>query len=1056
MRAGESAGAFIPQTMQPQPIATSLSASASTISLAPHVPVRGTASPLPPASSVDLLKLQYMDSKLNPFPGMKTLEEQRNRARGLAASASSPDVSFPGGGQDEDHPPLSSSSIPSTPMQALEPTRGPKLYHQASDTRLLAKYNQNASPVLTSPSTSQTDYFNVSTGTPRSGLSQPQSSGGSGKLPTTVPGVKQWMKMFLPQPQSVNQPAPAALSSPPVLELPAALSPTPGRRLSLSAIFKQQKEVDLSTDWEDVGLLTPSPSQLPQKQQPVPQASKQDTNEGHKSPSVATYYKAGSVRSSANSNSAGTAGLRSDPSDTERTPKVKNTIFTDSIAESNLSSLPCNSSTSLAPASTTPDLSQSSDYPPPTTSESSSTSSHYSLPGVGQQGAVVLERLDEGLATRGSRIPSWAPSIDEHSRKLILSAAVLQVVKSDTVKDRFLFLFNDILVIAKPILQDKDNLLELHQKPSPPDRRYIVKNVVLLSQLRFNADRSEPSTATKASYGSSAPRNPAIRQFISNFAKEPDLAVTTLFSRSGVSDDRNLLGQLLFKTFELDRVKLGEYLARRTTKSELKAYLDSFGFYGLRIDLALRVFLLSFHLPSRPKDLEYLLDSFAARWYEANRQEVVYDKDLAIRLVRTIIQLNDLLHKGIASDVGRTEYPQSNISSRDFINAMRRFDARGSVPDDLLDTIYESIHRERLSQARNVPSSSDVLILVKKPVPPRLTYKVQSEPIIVRIPAADPGLTIQLYGQGLRFDPPELTFSKSPEASFRVTGEAVGSKRVVMLRSGPNAIKYTGLPFSNDIVVERAFMRNTFQVAFLDHHNAKRRYMFSVDDPVMRHQWVLSLKNQAADAKMGAVPPVAVGSPESIRFYKAAHSLAFRILQESLVGLGSVPTSSSSSKKTPDGLPGGLGSGLLGSSQKHGNGHVNGDKATIRGPSHLRSKSRSKFYHKYGAGKDELDLSDGQDMDEYNDGGVTSDTQLDEPFSPPNDNQLLHLNGPIWSSQDIVLQCSQNSAISLILSHLQASGSSASSLEHHQQHLHHHYQHQQQHQQQYQPGIVSQ
>jgi serine/arginine repetitive matrix protein 2 len=72
----------------------------------------------------------------------------------------------------------------------------------------------------------------------------------------------------------------------------------------------------------------------------------------------------------------------------------------------------------------------------------------------------------------------------------------------------------------------------------------------------------------------------------------------------------------------------------------LKAYIGCLGFGGVRIDRALRVFLQSLHLaPPSQHSLDYVSDSSASRWYDANGDLVAYDKDLAIWLVRAIIQL---------------------------------------------------------------------------------------------------------------------------------------------------------------------------------------------------------------------------------------------------------------------------------------------------------------------------------------------------------------------------------------------------------------------------------
>jgi hypothetical protein len=297
----------------------------------------------------------------------------------------------------------------------------------------------------------------------------------------------------------------------------------------------------------------------------------------------------------------------------------------------------------------------------------------------------------------------WANAIDDPPRKLVLSSPVLQVVNSNTVKDRFLFLFNDILVIAKPI-QDQDALMD-SLKPDPMARKFVAKSVVLLRDLRFSADREETQTRTNSI--SSSPRHPMMRTFVLQFAKDPDHAISSLFEKAGRRDDPIALAQLLFRTLELDRAQLGEYLSRRTSKMTLKAYVDNFGFTSVRVDKALRVFLYSINIPERTghtytySPLDALLDTFASRWYEANAGIVAYDKDLAVRLVRAIVQLNEVLHGGIAQEPGPTGYPRRNVTGRDFLEAFRRYDGRGLATDEMLNNIYDSIRREKLSQARS-------------------------------------------------------------------------------------------------------------------------------------------------------------------------------------------------------------------------------------------------------------------------------------------------------------------------------------------------------------------
>ena len=946
-----------PVQVQAPPLMQSPSASASILSLAPHAPPRGSVSPIPPASSADMSK--YRDAKLFPFPGMLRLEEER-RAKGYPpASASSPDVSMQSNLHEDTQGQSLTSSSSNTPAQTPELNRERKLSHQNSDSRLVARYGLDASSSTSPPSSHHPDYVNASPSAIQNGNSY--------KLPMTLPGVKQWLsknskkKTLSPGPSSGTS---VAISPTPTMDMqPTVIT---DKKPSLSDIVGR-KENEPITEWEDVA--------------PAPDSANSDTH--LKKPNGARAPRNGVLLN-------GTKSPQLDHLENDQTPKVQNVVPLDLPESPYKFSTNPSSLTRLY----TPDPSSVSDYPAATASESSSTtSSQISLEVHESPGSVVLERLDEKLA-RGTRSPIWASALDDPPRKLILSSPVLQVVNPNTVKDRFLFLFSDVLVIAKPVTWDQDKLIDAY-KPSLPDRKYAVKSVVLLRNMRFCSDRSEGQPRT--SNYTLPPRNPLIRSFISQFSKDPDHAITSLFTKSNLPDNSVLLGQLLLKTLDLDRSRLGEYLSKRTSKAVLKSYLDSFGFAGLRVDVALRVFLHSVNVPRTPQTygyLEYLLDSFASRWYEANARFVAYDKDMAIRLVRAIVQLNELLHDGIAEQPGPTDHVRRTVTSKEFQDAFRKYDTRNLVSDELLAELYRSIFHERLCQActSSTGDSQDIIsITVKRQLPARLTYKAQSEPIIFRLPQADPLLSIKLYGQDLVFDPPVLQFSRNSEASFRVTGISLGSKTITICRSGPNAVKYSGLPFSHTIVVERAFMRNTFQLAFLNQTGAKRRYMFSIDDTIIRNEWATSLKRHI---DLACVAPLPEASKSE--FYAAAEATAFKVLQDTLMDSSRAPASLYHSNNSyPNGGP----ALLTGSST-----------SSFTGPLQIRSKSRSKIY---GAGKNESELGHRSPNSSCEDNDLNQDSS-DHTNSPDQ-----YPEGHVWTARDLEMYCLQNSSIPLVLSYLQ-------------------------------------
>ena len=978
------------------------SASASILSLSPLSTGRGGVSPVPAASPSDIAK--YSNVKLLPFPGIKKLEEQRNRAKGIALSVSTPDVTlFASDHGEHGVPPSSSTSSATTPVLVLpEGTRARRISHQASDSRLLEK----GSPSLSSaPSTSShVDSFNTRPQSP------PHTTGSINlKLPMNREGVKKWLSARL---FSQNSPSPST-SALPLVETRQGDS-NAKKRPSLSDLLRNGKDSDLAADWEDIGNerlrspTTPSgTTAFPAKPPPPAQPDTIDV--------IRTQTPSKAV----------TANAQADPTtDNEKTPKSKkpNTLIEPGEEPNNAYNHIDSRLALLSPPDpitpATPDpLSSADDFPPQSSESSSATASSKSSHPLRSKGSIVLQRLDEMLG-RGPRSPMWAGAIDDPPRKLLLLSPVLQVVNANTVKDRFLFLFSDMLVIAKPILHDHDNILD-STKPNPLDRKFVVKNVVLLRNLHFSGDREEPQAKVA---NQTALRNPLIRTFVHQFAKDPDRAIATLFERAGVRDDPVALGQLLFRTLELDRACLGDYLSRRTSKLVLKAFVDEFGFAGMPVDKALRVFLLSINVTNNNSAMDYLLDAFASRWYEANAGIVAYDKDLAVRLVRALVQLNEMMHGEITQEAGSTGYPRRNmITSRAFVDAIRRFDPRVLVSDDVLQTAYESIHREGLCQARNPASASspDINVTIKRPIPLRLTYRVKSEPIVLRIPQADPQFSIQLYGRDLTFEPQILTFAKSSEASFRVTGMSLGPKTMIMCRSGPNALLYTSLPLSSSIVVERAFMRNTFQVAFANAQGVKRRYMFSIDDSVIHHNWRISLKRQIEAASSSTTTLHAFFA--SSKFHPAAESTAFKVLQEVLLGpelISPKPPASAidkalqrltSSRRSSNGNSKRFSAEQRRAGVASHNSRPNGD-----GTMHTRSKSRSEVYHRFGAGRMEPDASGDEPSD-----GRQDDDDDDDDDDDALPQQSMRVEGRLWSGRDLELQCRQNSSIALVLAYLQ-------------------------------------
>lgn len=258
----------------------------------------------------------------------------------------------------------------------------------------------------------------------------------------------------------------------------------------------------------------------------------------------------------------------------------------------------------------------------------------------------ILAKLDSILPPEPSpTMTTTAGLLDRPPRRLLLSSPVLQVVNANTVKDRYLLLFTDMLVIAKPLLEDH----VLTGEPVPPnlDSHFLVKSVVECKQLKLTAedDPAEDAASASKSGGASQKKHPLLVAFVDRFANDPARAIASLVSKGGLTNDGPTIANLLYRNPDLNRNQLGMYLSDRHQRHVLRAYIDRFRFAGVRIDDALRLFLMSVRLPFDSKAADYVIGVLAQMWAEANTATGI-DGPVAHGLMTAIVRLSDALHGG--------------------------------------------------------------------------------------------------------------------------------------------------------------------------------------------------------------------------------------------------------------------------------------------------------------------------------------------------------------------------------------------------------------------------
>lgn len=552
--------------------------------------------------------------------------------------------------------------------------------------------------------------------------------------------------------------------------------------------------------------------------------------------------------------------------------------------------------------------------------DGSSSSDHQSTSSLAPNTAAMIHRYSRMLSTSQPLPGASQEDVQDPPRKLLATDPVFQVISTTTIKDRYLFLFSDILVIAKPVAapgaEAGQSIGKMKQAAVLPSLswKFAVKNILELHRLKVSV-----TTNTRTASAKTRAQNPVLWGFVSHFSKDPDAAVRALVAKTGLEPTAASIAQLLYQTPELDRHDLTQYLGHPSRREILKAYVSQHRHVGVSIESALRSLLLDLRFPTDLDAFEALLIHFAQSWTQHNTAMIKpsFTPQLASDLVFAIMALNDALHTGAQagpSSVTAPNFPRPvtvvtpglfsapcrDLSKADFVSVFRQHDPDQVLSDRTLSRIYLSIKAEPLVQALDRFEPRFTIRVKGRKLPTRLTYAQPAEPVTLVIPAPDPDLAIRLYAQDTTFEPPVLTFSTSREASFTMWTKSLGPKQVVFVRAGRNARFYGGtevdvtdatnttvdtedspLPRSFNATVERAFMKHSFTLSSVGPTTGTKRFMFSFEDGEKVANWTRMIREQAeASIKAKAMRAAAAADPTTFR---ATETAALQILRETLV-----------------------------------------------------------------------------------------------------------------------------------------------------------------------------
>ena len=484
----------------------------------------------------------------------------------------------------------------------------------------------------------------------------------------------------------------------------------------------------------------------------------------------------------------------------------------------------------------------------------------------------------------------------EPPRRLLRVVPILQSVDEAYVKLRYLFLFEDVVVLAKPTQVAGDvrhsvSEFMLRKLGSVPDleETFHVLDVLDLhtTQLLASADMGEARDAEL--------RRSMLR-YEPNFVHDALASVHAGAAHAAHSGGATpeTLARCLYVCPELDRAALSRLLFRAPAqRALLEAYVGCHPFAGVPLDAALRMLLLDVHFPTHLSAFEVLLTAFATHWVQQNRAALpsAFSLTLAQQLTFALLALNDALHAG-TDGMFAPHAPRTALDT--FLARIRAQDVHHVLSDAALHELFIGLRAQPLAQARGAGDPpARAAHLDRASLPVVLVAGVPSAPLTVSLEAPDPDLRIQLHGEQLAFDPPVLTFTHAATATFRVTCSATGTRHIVFVRTGRNAPLYPPAPPTAPLAARAEWVplpravqmrvephshsvRPAFTLTHRALHGQLARYVFSTPDVNATRDLTALLQERIAAG--------AATAPRLTRVEAQARTLAVRTLQAALLG----------------------------------------------------------------------------------------------------------------------------------------------------------------------------
>ncbi|XP_033956414.1 Golgi-specific brefeldin A-resistance guanine nucleotide exchange factor 1 isoform X2 [Pseudochaenichthys georgianus] len=153
--------------------------------------------------------------------------------------------------------------------------------------------------------------------------------------------------------------------------------------------------------------------------------------------------------------------------------------------------------------------------------------------------------------------------------------------------------------------------------------------------------------------------------------------------------DNNQVAQWLRENPRLDKKMIGEFVSDRKHMELLDSFVNTFGFQGLRIDEALRLYLEAFRLPGEAPVIQRLLETFTDNWHKVNGSPFMTN-DAGFALAYAVIMLNTDQHN---HNVRKQNIP---MTIEQFRKNLKGVNGNKDFDQDMLEDIYNAIKNEEI------------------------------------------------------------------------------------------------------------------------------------------------------------------------------------------------------------------------------------------------------------------------------------------------------------------------------------------------------------------------